>query len=147
MHAVHLAHSDDWETENRYTLILSQPATNQPIGYPPTRAIKGYRRLERWLGPTPWARITSAYVAGRWRGYFDFHARNSRMGGSYHSTYASGRAKWIQTTPVRFEPQGSHRRRPTTRTGSNWVMRDFRWLGMGTCKRSLRRRDGWDRNG
>ncbi len=29
---------------------------------------------DAWLGPCPWRPYNSAYVAGKWRGYYDFHA-------------------------------------------------------------------------
>ena len=28
---------------------------------------------DKWLGPCPWRPYNSAYVRGRWRGYYDFH--------------------------------------------------------------------------
>src|SRR4051812_24164713 len=38
---------------------------------------------DRWLGPTPWRPYNPAYVAGKWRGYFDFHGGGILEWGSH----------------------------------------------------------------
>jgi predicted dehydrogenase len=59
---------------------------------------------DRWLGPAPWRPYHSQYVAGRWRGYFDFHGGGILEWGSHTVDLC----QWVNgsddTMPVEYEP-------------------------------------------
>ena len=100
----------------------------------------------RWLGPTPWRPYNAAYVAGRWRGYFDFHGGGILEWGSHTIDLCQWANQADATTPVHFEPEGT---RVTAHyaNGVKLVMRDTGWLGMGTCSVRFEGEDGWVETG
>jgi predicted dehydrogenase len=62
---------------------------------------------DRWLGPAPWRPYNSAYVRGRWRGYFDFDSGATLLDWGAHTVDL---CQWANdadgTTPVTYEPDG-----------------------------------------
>ena len=61
-----------------------------------------------WLGPAPWRPYNQQYVAGRWRGYWDFDSGAQLLDWGAHTVdlcqWANGAD---DTTPVEYEPSGS----------------------------------------
>jgi len=100
MHAVHLAHSGRLGKLHTVHANTLAPATNHdwlPGEPEPDRDILDW---DRWLGPTPWRPYNSAYLAGRWRGYFDFHGGGILEWVRTPLICANGHAEWI--IPRRF---------------------------------------------
>lgn len=60
---------------------------------------------DRWLGPAPWRPYNSAYVAGQWRGYYDFDSGARLLDWGAHTVdlcqWANGAD---DTTPIEYEP-------------------------------------------
>ncbi|MCW5966217.1 MAG: Gfo/Idh/MocA family oxidoreductase, partial [Bryobacterales bacterium] len=63
---------------------------------------------DRWLGPSPWRPYNSHYVAGRWRGYFDFHGGGILEWGSHTADLCQYANDADDTQPVEYEPQGGN---------------------------------------
>jgi predicted dehydrogenase len=58
-----------------------------------------------WLGPAPWRPYNRQYVAGRWRGYYDFDSGAKLLDWGAHTLDLCQWAnKADDTTPVEFEP-------------------------------------------
>ncbi|APW59952.1 Gfo/Idh/MocA family protein [Paludisphaera borealis] len=58
-----------------------------------------------WLGPAPWRPYNKAYVAGGWRGYFDFDSGARLLDWGAHTVDLCQWAnKADDTTPIRYEP-------------------------------------------
>ncbi|MFN9986575.1 MAG: Gfo/Idh/MocA family protein [Pirellula sp.] len=146
MHAVHLAHSGRLGKLHTVHANTLAPATNHdwlPGEPEPDRDTVDW---ERWLGPTPWRPYNAAYVAGRWRGYFDFHGGGILEWGAHTIDLCQWACQMDKTTPVNFEPQGST---VVARyaNGIKLVMRDTGWLGMGTCSVRFEGDEGWIETG
>lgn len=146
MHAVHLAHSGRLGKLHTVHANTLAPATNHdwlPGEPEPDRESVDW---DRWLGPTPWRPYNAAYVAGRWRGYFDFHGGGILEWGAHTIDLCQWACQMDQTTPVHFEPQGST---VVARyaNGIKLVMRDTGWLGMGTCSVRFEGDEGWIETG
>jgi len=101
---------------------------------------------DRWLGPCPWRPYNSKYVAGRWRGHFDFHGGGILEWGSHTVDVCQWANQSDATTPVEFEPQGNHVHARWA-NGVKLVMRDTGWLGMGTCSVRFEGDNGWVETG
>jgi predicted dehydrogenase len=101
---------------------------------------------DRWLGPTPWRPYNHAYVAGNWRGFFDFHGGGILEWGSHTVDLCQWANQADNTTPVEFEPQGKHVL-ATYANGVKLVMRDTGWLGLGTCSVRFEGDEGWVETG
>ena len=60
---------------------------------------------DMWLGPAPWRPYNSKYVAGRWRGYYDFDSGASVLDWGAHTLDL---CQWANqsddTMPVEYEP-------------------------------------------
>ncbi len=58
-----------------------------------------------WLGPCPWRPYNSAYVAGKWRGQYDFESGARLLDWGAHTV---DQCQWANsadgTTPIEFEP-------------------------------------------
>lgn len=146
MHAVHLAHSGRLGKLHTVHANTLAPATNHdwlPGEPEPDRDILDW---DRWLGPTPWRPYNSAYLAGRWRGYFDFHGGGILEWGAHTIDLCQWACRMDHTTPVHFDPQGST---VVARyeNGIKLVMRDTGWLGMGTCSVRFEGDEGWIETG
>jgi len=58
-----------------------------------------------WLGPAPWRPFNSQYVAGRWRGYWDFDSGAKLLDWGAHTVDLCQWAnKADDTMPIEFEP-------------------------------------------
>jgi predicted dehydrogenase len=58
-----------------------------------------------WLGPVPWRPYNSAYVAGKWRGQYDFESGARLLDWGAHTVDLCQWANGADgTTPVEFEP-------------------------------------------
>jgi predicted dehydrogenase len=106
---------------------------------------------DRWLGPAPWRPYNPAYVAGRWRGFFDFHGGGILEWGSHTADLCQYANDADDTQPVEYEPQGGN----TTpyfihakyANGVKLVHRDSGWLGLGTCSVRFEGDNGWIETG
>jgi predicted dehydrogenase len=132
MHAVKLAHSGKLGKLHTVHANTLAPATHQkwlPAEPQPEKEVVDW---QRWLGPTPWRPYNSAYVAGRWRNYFDFHGGGILEWGAHTIDLCQWANQADQTAPVSYEPKDNtvvaH-----YANGVELVMRDTGWLGMGTC--------------
>jgi len=122
------------------------PATNHdwlPAEPEPSKEVVDW---DRWLGPTPWRPYNSRYIAGRWRGYFDFHGGGILEWGSHTIDLCQWANSADDTTPVYFEPQGNQVIARYA-NGVRLVMRDTGWLGMGTCSVRFEGDEGWVETG
>lgn len=103
--AVQLAHSG--KLGKIHTLYASvyapQVETTWLPGEPtPKRDVVDW---DLWLGPTPWRPYNSAYVAGRWRGYYDFDSGARLLDWGAHTVDLCQWAnKADDTMPVEYEP-------------------------------------------
>jgi predicted dehydrogenase len=58
-----------------------------------------------WLGPAPWRPYNSAYVAGKWRGQYDFESGARLLDWGAHTVDLCQWANGADgTTPIEFEP-------------------------------------------
>ncbi len=58
-----------------------------------------------WLGPAPWRPYNSAYVAGKWRGYWDFDSGAKLLDWGAHTLDLCQWANQADSTlPTSFEP-------------------------------------------
>jgi len=102
---------------------------------------------DRWLGPAPWRPYNSAYVRGRWRGYFDFDSGATLLDWGAHT---ADLCQWANdadgTTPVTYEPDGGtiYARYAN---GVKLVMRPGGWMGLGTCPVRFEGDEGWVETG
>lgn len=103
--AVQLAHSG--KLGKIHTLYASvytpQVETTWLPGEPtPKRDVVDW---DLWLGPAPWRPYNSAYVAGRWRGYYDFDSGARLLDWGAHTVDL---CQWANnaddTMPVEYEP-------------------------------------------
>jgi len=85
-------------------------------------------------------------VAGRWRGYFDFHGGGILEWGSHTVDLCQWANDADDTAPVEYEPQGNHVY-CLYANGVKLVMRDDGWLDMGTCSVRFEGDAGWIETG
>jgi predicted dehydrogenase len=109
---------------------------------------------ERWLGPAPWRPYNSAYVAGGWRNFFDFHGGGILEWGSHTVDLCMWAADKDTEQPVTYEPYGGDKPgygvRCTFKDGLQLVMRDDGSLGSlntGTCSFRVEGELGWAETG
>jgi predicted dehydrogenase len=103
---------------------------------------------DRWLGPAPWRPYNSAYIQGRWRGYYDFHGGGILEWGSHTVDLCQWAAGMDETSPVEYEPIGMGQDTPYTvnckyANGLKLVLRDKGFLGLGSCAFRLEGENGW----
>ena len=102
---------------------------------------------DRWLGPAPWRPYNSAYVRGRWRGYFDLDSGATLLDWGAHT---ADLCQWANdadgTAPVTHEPDGGtiYARYGN---GVKLVMRPGGWMGLGTCPVRFEGDEGWVETG
>jgi len=101
---------------------------------------------DRWLGPCPWRPYNSAYVRGRWRGYFDFHGGGILEWGSHTVDLCQWAALKDDTAPVEYVPEGNGVV-CTYGDGLKLVMRTDGWMGLGTCSVRYEGDEGWIETG
>ncbi len=99
-----------------------------------------------WLGPCPWRPYNSAYVRGRWRGYFDFHGGGILEWGAHTVDLCQWAAQKDHTAPVEYVPDGEGVN-CTYEDGLKLVMRSTGWMGLGTCSVRYEGDEGWIETG
>ncbi len=102
---------------------------------------------DRWLGPCPWRPYNPEYVAGRWRGYFDFHGGGILEWGSHTVDLCQWVSDSDNTNAVEYNPlpetAEGYRLDCKYPNGVNLVMRDYGFLGLGTCAVRYEGDQGW----
>ncbi|MDO5552307.1 MAG: Gfo/Idh/MocA family oxidoreductase [Planctomycetia bacterium] len=130
------------------------PATTQ--NWLPAETQPGIEECDwdRWLGACPWRPYNPAYVAGAWRGHYDFHGGGILEWGSHTVDLCQWAAQKDDTAPVRYEPQFSEDGSSITGVihayyadGLKLVMRESGWLGLGTCSARYVGEEGWVETG
>ncbi len=58
---------------------------------------------DAWLGPCPWRPYHSAYVAGAWRGQYDFHTSCIGEWGAHTFAQAQAGIDCLDTSPVHYQ--------------------------------------------
>ena len=101
---------------------------------------------DRWLGPCPWRPYNSRYVAGRWRGHFDFHGGGILEWGAHTVDLCQVGNSADETAPVEYVPNESGAV-CTYANGVKLIMRPDGWLGLGTCSIRYVGEDGWVETG
>jgi predicted dehydrogenase len=99
-----------------------------------------------WLGPCPWRPYNRQYVAGGWRGFFDFHGGGILEWGAHTVDLCNWAGTNDQKMPIRYEPTPSGCI-ATYDDGLKLVMRDQGWMGLGTCSARYEGEDGWVETG
>ena len=101
---------------------------------------------QRWLGPCPWRPYNSRYVAGGWRGHFDFHGGGVLEWGAHTVDLCQIGNSADHTAPVEYIPneQGVD---CIYENGVKLVMRVGGWLGLGTCSIRFVGDEGWVETG
>ncbi len=103
---------------------------------------------DRWLGPAPWRPYNSAYIQGRWRGYYDFHGGGILEWGSHTVDLCQWAGGVDETAPIEYEPAGMGQETPYSiqcryANGLRLIMRDKGFLGLGSCHFRLEGENGW----
>jgi predicted dehydrogenase len=102
---------------------------------------------DRWLGPCPWRPYNPDYVAGRWRGYFDFHGGGILEWGSHTVDLCQWVSGNDNTQAVEYNPlpetAEGYRLDCMYPNGVKLVMRDYGFLGLGTCAVRYEGDKGW----
>lgn len=101
---------------------------------------------DRWLGPAPWRPYNAAYIAGRWRGFWDLHGGGILEWGAHTVDLCQWANNADETTPVEYTPQGNHILCRYA-NGVQLVMRDTGWMGLGTCSVRFEGDAGWVETG
>jgi predicted dehydrogenase len=101
---------------------------------------------DRWLGACPWRPYNSQYVAGRWRGHFDFHGGGILEWGSHTVDLCQWAAGRDDTAPVHYVPN-TDGVECYYADGLKLVMRSEGWMGMGTCSVRYEGDEGWIETG
>jgi len=103
--AVQLAHSGKLGKIHTLHASVYAPAINTtwlPGEPTPPRHVVDWNL---WLGPAPWRPYNSQYVAGRWRGYYDFVAGANLLEWGAHTVDL---CQWAnqsdETMPIEYEP-------------------------------------------
>jgi predicted dehydrogenase len=101
-----------------------------------------------WLGPCPWRPYNARYVAGGWRGFFDFHGGGILEWGAHTVDLCNWAGSSDQKMPVLYEPTRSGCV-ATYDDGLKLVMRDRDdgWMGLGTCSVRYEGDEGWVETG
>jgi predicted dehydrogenase len=132
---LHTVHANTLNPPTRHDWLPAEPE--------PT---KDEVNWDAWLGPCPWRPYNSQYVAGRWRGFFDFHGGGILEWGSHTVDLCQWAAQKDDTTPVQYVPQGTGVV-CTYADGLKLVMRDTGWMGLGTCSVRYEGEEGWIETG
>ncbi len=106
-----------------------------------------------WLGPAPWRPYNSQYVAGKWRGYYDFDSGARLLDWGAHTVDLCQWANQADhTTPISFEPYDTgitclyengvklvidFLPTPFGDRGPNWITK------LGTCPVRFAGTEGW----
>ncbi|HVA45718.1 MAG TPA: Gfo/Idh/MocA family oxidoreductase [Pirellulales bacterium] len=103
--AVELAHSGKLgKVRTLYASVYTPSLDNAWLAGEPTPA-REVVDWNLWLGPAPWRPFNSQYVAGRWRGYWDFDSGAKLLDWGAHTVDLCQWAnKADDTMPIEFEP-------------------------------------------
>lgn len=101
---------------------------------------------DRWLGACPWRPYNSKYVAGRWRGHYDFHGGGILEWGAHTVDLCQVANSADDTAPIEYVPNESGVV-CTYANGVKLIMRKNGWLGLGTCSVRFVGDDGWVETG
>jgi predicted dehydrogenase len=87
-------------------------------------------------------------VAGKWRGYFDFHGGGILEWGSHTLDLCQWVGGYDVTSPVDYEPQGMGGNTPyhvacRYSDGMKLMLRDKGFLGLGSCHIRYEGSEGW----
>jgi predicted dehydrogenase len=132
---LHTVHANTRPPATRHDWLRAEPE-------PPKDVVD----WDAWLGPCPWRPYNSRYVAGGWRGHFDFHGGGILEWGSHTVDLCQWAAQKDDTTPVEYTPEGSGVV-CTYADGLKLVMRDGGWMGLGTCSVRYEGDEGWIETG
>ncbi|MGQ9576664.1 MAG: Gfo/Idh/MocA family protein [Thermoguttaceae bacterium] len=99
-----------------------------------------------WLGPCPWRPFNRRYVAGGWRGFFDFHGGGILEWGAHTVDLCNWAGTNDRLMPVLYEPTPGGCE-CTYENGLKLVMREKGWMGLGTCSVRYEGEDGWVETG
>jgi predicted dehydrogenase len=132
---LHTVHANTLNPPTRHDWLPAEPE-------PPKDEVN----WDAWLGPCPWRPYNSQYVAGRWRGFFDFHGGGILEWGSHTVDLCQWAAQKDDTTPVEYVPEGTGVV-CTYADGLKLVMRDTGWMGLGTCSVRYEGDEGWIETG
>ncbi len=90
---LHTLHASVYTPSRRYDWLPAEPT-------PPIDEVD----WDRWLGPSPWRPYNSQYVAGRWRGHYDFEgAANFPDWGAHTLDLCQWANQSDDTVPVSYE--------------------------------------------
>ncbi len=132
---LHTVHANTLNPPTRHDWLPAQPE-------PPKEEVD----WDAWLGPCPWRPYNARYVAGGWRGFFDFHGGGILEWGSHTVDLCQWAGQKDDTAPVEYTPEGSgvicH-----YADGLKLVMRDSGWMGLGTCSVRYEGDEGWIETG
>jgi len=101
---------------------------------------------DRWLGACPWRPYNSKYVAGRWRGHYDFHGGGILEWGAHTVDLCQVGNSADETAPLEYVPNESGVV-CTYANGVKLIMRVDGWLGLGTCSIRYVGDEGWVETG
>jgi predicted dehydrogenase len=103
--AVRLAHEGKLgKLQTLYASVYIPTLDNAWLPGEPTPA-KDVVDWNLWLGPAPWRPYNSQYVAGKWRGYYDFDSGARLLDWGAHTVDLCQWANQADhTTPISFEP-------------------------------------------
>lgn len=101
---------------------------------------------DRWLGPCPWRPYNAKYVAGRWRGHYDFHGGGILEWGAHTVDLCQAGNSADDTAPIEYVPNATGVV-CTYANGVKLIMRTDGWLGLGTCSVRFVGDDGWVETG
>jgi len=101
---------------------------------------------DRWLGACPWRPYNSQYVAGRWRGYFDFHGGGILEWGAHTVDLCQAANSADDTAPIEYVPNETGVV-CTYANGVKLIMRKDGWLGLGTRSVRFVGDGGWAETG
>ncbi len=130
-------HASIYRLEARHDWLPAQPE-------PPKEVVD----WDLWLGPAPWRPYNAAYVAGGWRGFFDFDSGAKLLDWGAHTVDLCQWANGADgTAPVEYEPDGFVVRARYA-NGVELILRPPEgWLGLGTCPVRFEGDEGWVETG
>jgi predicted dehydrogenase len=151
--AVRLAHEGKLGTlQTLYASVYIPTLDNAWLAGEPTPA-KDVVDWNLWLGPAPWRPYNSQYVAGKWRGYYDFDSGARLLDWGAHTVDLCQWANQADhTTPISFEPSEKNITclyengvklvleflpMPFGDRGPNWITK------LGTCPVRFVGEEGW----
>ena len=133
---LHTLHASIYELGVRHDWLPAEPE--------PAREVVDW---DLWLGPAPWRPYNREYVAGGWRGHFDFDSGAKLLDWGAHTVDLCQWANGADgSTPVEFEPEGG-RVNARYANGVKLIMRPDGWLPLGTCPVRFEGDEGWVETG